>query len=117
MNYQGNANQRLLSYGSGRTDGRKDGRIDGHRQNYIPPPSAGDKKYLQHQLNLYYVLIDLKKAFVRAWNAALWATKRKYNISANLARTIKQHYDKGTRAVQINGSMGEWFRTTVGVKQ
>ena len=38
----------------------------------------------------------------------------KYNISANLVHTIEQHYDKATSAVQMNGSKGEWFRTTVG---
>ena len=42
---------------------------------------------------------------------------RKYNISANLVRTIEQLYDKATSAVQMNCSMGEWFRTTVGVRQ
>ena len=75
------------------------------------------EKYLQHQQNLYHVFIDFKKAFDRVWHAALWATMRKYNISANLVRTIEQLYDKATSAVQMNGSIGEWFRTTVGVKQ
>ena len=42
---------------------------------------------------------------------------RKYNISANLVCTIKQLYDKATSAVQMNVSIGEWFRTTVGVRQ
>ena len=42
---------------------------------------------------------------------------RKYNISANLIRTIEQLYDKATRAVQMNSSMREWFKTTVGVRQ
>ena len=42
---------------------------------------------------------------------------RKYNISANLVRIIEQLYDKATSAVQMNGSIGEWFRTTVGVRQ
>ena len=42
---------------------------------------------------------------------------RKYNISANLVRTIEQLYDKATGAVQMNGSIGEWFRTTVEVRQ
>ena len=42
---------------------------------------------------------------------------RKYNISANLVRTIEQLYDKATSAVQMNGSKGEWSRTTVGVWQ
>ena len=42
---------------------------------------------------------------------------RKYNISANLVRTIEQLYDKATSAVQMNCTIGEWFRTTVGVRQ
>ena len=75
------------------------------------------EKYLQHQQNLHQVFIDFKKAFDRVWHAALWATMRKYNISANLVRTIEQLYDKATSAVQMNGSLGEWFRTTVGVRQ
>ena len=75
------------------------------------------EKYLQHQQNLYHVFIDFKKAFDRVWHAALWATMRKYNISANLVRTIEQLYDKATSAVQMNGSIGEWFRTTVGERQ
>ena len=75
------------------------------------------EKYLQHQQDLYHVFIDFKKAFDRVWHAALWATMRKYSISANLVRTIEQLYDKATSAVQMNGSIGEWFRTTVGVRQ
>ena len=42
---------------------------------------------------------------------------RKYNISAILLRTIEQLDDKATSAVQMNGSIGEWFITTVGVRQ
>ena len=65
------------------------------------------EKYLQHQLNLYHAFTDFKKAFDRVWHAALWATMRKYNISANLVRTIKQLCDKATSAVQMNGSIGQ----------
>ena len=54
------------------------------------------EKYLQHQQNPYHVFIDFKKAFDRVWHAALWATMRKYNISANLVRTIEQLYGKAT---------------------
>ena len=75
------------------------------------------EKYLQHQQNLYHVFIDFKKAFDKIRHAALWATMRKYNISVNLVRTIEQLYDKATSAVKMNGSIGEWFRTTVGVRQ
>ena len=56
-------------------------------------------------------------AFDRIWHAALWATTKKYNISTNLIRVIKNLYDKVTSAVLFNGSIGGWFRTTVGVRQ
>ena len=42
---------------------------------------------------------------------------KKYNINANLIRVIKNLYDKATSAVLFNGSIGDWFRTTVGVRQ
>ena len=42
---------------------------------------------------------------------------KKYNISTNLIRVIKNFYDKATSAVLFNCSMGVWFRTTVGVRQ
>ena len=74
-------------------------------------------KYLKHQQNLYHVFIDFKNAFDRVWHAALWATMRKYNISANLVRTIEQLYDKATSAVQMDGSIGKLFRTTIEVRQ
>ena len=77
------------------------------------------EKYLQHQQNLYHVhvFIDFKKAFDRVGHAAFWATVRRYNINANLVRTIEQLYDKATSAVQMNGSIGELFKTTIGVRQ
>ena len=61
--------------------------------------------------------IHFKKAFDRVWHAVLWATMKKYNISANLIRVIKNLYDKATNAVLFNSSIGDWFRTTVGVRQ
>jgi len=75
------------------------------------------EKYNQHQQDLYHVFIDFKKAFDRVWHAALWATMRKYNISANLIRVIEHLYNKATSAVLFNGTTGEWFRTSVGVRQ
>ena len=41
----------------------------------------------------------------------------KDNISANLIRVIKNLYDKASNAVLFNISIGDWFRTTVGVRQ
>ena len=59
------------------------------------------EKYLQHQQDLYHFFIDYKKTF----GAALWATTKKYNISANLIRVTKNLYGKATSAVLFNSSM------------
>ena len=72
------------------------------------------EKYLQHQQDLYHVFIDFKKAF---GHAALWATMKKYNISANLTQVIKYLCDKATNAVLFNGSIENWFRTTVRIRE
>ena len=72
------------------------------------------EKYLQHQQDLYHVFIDFK-AFDRVWHAALWATMKKYNISTNLIQVNTIHYNKATSDVLFNGSIRDWFRTTVGV--
>ena len=75
------------------------------------------EKYLQHQQDLYHVFTDFKRAFDRVWHAALWATMKKYNISTNLIQVIRNLYDKATSAVLFNSSIGDLFRTTVGVRQ
>ena len=75
------------------------------------------EKYHQHQQDLYHIFIDFKKAFDRVWHDALWATMNHFNINSNLTRAIKSLYDNATSAVFLNGNIGEWFRTTVGVRQ
>ena len=75
------------------------------------------EKYLQYQQDLYHVSIDFKKAFDRVWHAALWVTMKKHNISTNLIQVIKNLYNKATSAILFNSSIGDWFRTTVGVRQ
>ena len=42
---------------------------------------------------------------------------RLYNINTNLINAIQNLYDKVTSALCFNGSTGDWFRTTVGVRQ
>ena len=42
---------------------------------------------------------------------------KKYNISTNLIQVIKNLYNKATSAVLFIGSIGDWFQTTVGVRQ
>ena len=47
----------------------------------------------------------------------MWAIKKKYNISSNLIRVIKNLYNTATCAGLFNSSIGNWFQTTVGVRQ
>ena len=42
---------------------------------------------------------------------------KKYNISTNLIQVIRNLYNKATSAVLFNSSIGDWFRTTAGVRQ
>ena len=74
------------------------------------------EKYLQHQQDLFHVFIDFKKAFDRVWHQALWTTMHKYNIHTKLITTIQNLYEKATSAVLHNENIGDWFRTTVGVR-
>ena len=89
------------------------------KQDYSVDSKAFRKRilYEKYQEDLYHVLIDFKKAFDRVWHAPLWTTMKKYNISTNLIRDIKNLYDKATSAVLLNSSIGDWFRTIVGVRQ
>ena len=75
------------------------------------------ERYHQHQQDLYHVFIDFKKAFDRVWHSALWATMNLYNINSNLLNVIQNLYDKATSTVCLDGSTGDWFRTSVGVRQ
>ena len=42
---------------------------------------------------------------------------KKYNINTNLIQVIKNLYNMATSAVLFNSSIGDWFRTAVGVRQ
>ena len=42
---------------------------------------------------------------------------RKYSINAKLVRAIEHLYDNAISEVHMNGSTGEWFRQTAGVRQ
>ena len=59
----------------------------------------------------------LQEAVDRVQHETLWATMRKYNINVSIIRAIENLYGKAQTAVLFNGSTGEWFRTTVGVRQ
>ena len=62
-------------------------------------------------------LYRLQKAFDRVWHTTLWTTMYKCNIGAKPIIIIKNVCDKSKSAVHFKGSTGDWFRTTVGVRQ
>ena len=75
-------------------------------------------KYVQHQQDLYQVFIVFKKSFSKVWHATLLATMKKYvQHQRNLIQVIKNLYDKANCAVLLKSSIGDWFRTTAGVRQ
>ena len=75
------------------------------------------EKYHEHKLELHHVFIDFKKAFDRVWHQALWVTMNKFNIDKTLIALIEELYNQATSSVYLEGEIGEWFRTTVGVRQ
>ena len=75
------------------------------------------EKHLQHQRNIHHVFIYFKKAFDRVWHEALWATMKKFNISGKLNETIQSLYENAMSVVLFQGATGEWFHTSVGVRQ
>lgn len=42
---------------------------------------------------------------------------RLYNIDGNLIQVIEKLYNKATGAVNLTGSIGDWFKSTLGVRQ
>ena len=74
------------------------------------------EKYTHHKQYLYHIFIEFNKAFDRVWHKALWATMKNYNIDHDILRAIKGLYNNSTSAVYKDGTIGDWFKTTVGVR-
>uniref|UniRef100_H3A4I6 Reverse transcriptase domain-containing protein n=1 Tax=Latimeria chalumnae TaxID=7897 RepID=H3A4I6_LATCH len=75
------------------------------------------EKHLEHQKPVFHNFIDFKKAFDRVWQKALWVTMWKYNFGTKLINIIEALYENSKSAVLTNGILGEWFPTTVSVRQ
>ena len=75
------------------------------------------EKHLQHQKDIHHNFIDFKKAFDRVWHEGLWKVLRDFNVDEGLVQLLHALYDNSSSAVLINNEVGEFFRTTVGVRQ
>ena len=74
------------------------------------------EKYKDHGRSIDHNFIDFKIAFGRVWHQALLLTMRKHNMEPNIVKMIESVYDN-TCGVLYDGNIGQWFRTTVGVRQ
>ena len=67
--------------------------------------------------NLFHNFIDFKKAFDIVWHAGLWLVLRNFNIDEGLVQAIQTLYENFSSAVRLNNHLGEFSKTTVGVRQ
>ena len=51
------------------------------------------------------------------WHEGLWHVLRSFNVQEGLVGTIEALYNSSSSAVLLNNQLGEFFRTTVGVRQ
>ena len=75
------------------------------------------EKHLQHQRDLFHNFIDFKKAFDRVWHDGLWTVLRGFGVEEGLVEIIQALYEHSSSAVLLNNQLGEFFRTSVGVRQ
>jgi hypothetical protein len=75
------------------------------------------EKHLQHQRELFHNFIDFKKAFDRVWHDGLWQVLKGFNIEEGLVQVIQELYRDASSAVLLNGQIGNFFKTTVMVRQ
>ena len=75
------------------------------------------EKHIEHQRDLFHNFVDFKKAFDRVWHDGLWQVMRDFNIEEGIVQLVQALYNNATSAVLLNNQAGEFFRTTVGVRQ
>ena len=72
---------------------------------------------MEYQNELFHDFVDFKKAFDRVWHDGLKRVSKEYGIDDRLIEVVRSLYDEATSAVLLNGSIEDFFQTTVGVRQ
>ena len=75
------------------------------------------EKHLQHQRDMFHNFLDFKNAIDRVLHAGLWQVLRGFNIEEGLIQAIQALYENSSSAILFNSQLGEFFETTVGVRQ
>ena len=75
------------------------------------------EKHLFRKKKIYFVFVDLEKAFGRVPHSVLWWAMRKLEIDGWIVRLLKVVYDDPNSRIKVNSCFSERFEVTVGVHQ
>ncbi|KAI8485234.1 Kinesin-like protein kif22 [Branchiostoma belcheri] len=75
------------------------------------------EKFLSKRKDLYFMFVDLEKAFDRVPREVLWWAMRKLGVQEWLVRVVQSMYCHARSRVRINGSYSSEFDVRVGVHQ
>ena len=75
------------------------------------------ERYLQKNKRLYFVFVDLEKAFDRVPRQVLWWAMRKLGVEEWIVRLVQALYDGAKCRVRVNHKLGQPFSVKVGLHQ
>ena len=75
------------------------------------------ERYLQKNKILYFVFVDLEKAFDRVPRQVLWWAMRKLGVEEWIVRLVQALYDCAKCQVKVNHKLGQPFSVKVGLHQ
>ena len=100
--------------------------INGAQAGFRKGFSTSDNIFIIHCLintlfsrkcKLFCAFIDFKGAFDNVWRAGLWKKLLDCNLNGKCFNLIKNMYSNIKSCVSVNGSISEYFSSTVGVRQ
>ena len=65
------------------------------------------EKHLEIHKDLFYNVIDFKKAFDRVWHQGLWQVMENVGISDGITQLIKSLYKNSTSAILLDNIKGD----------
>ena len=75
------------------------------------------EKYGKIGKELYFVFVDLEKAFDRVPREVIWWALRQKGVMEREVRAVMEMYEEVETSVKLEGEMSEWFKIKVGVHQ
>ena len=75
------------------------------------------EKYEAKRKNLYFVFVDLEKAFDRMSRDVVWWASRKQGVEERLVKIIQLMYRNTRSHIKINGTFSDDFLVQVGIHE